>query len=100
MNKTQDSLLIKADVLLLGEGLQQIKFPAPPGWPPGEWFDIGNLDKDRTKVLRMKGYPMNRLHQPLPAERRRRGGDRCALQYHPDAPQPHPAPGERLPTAL
>ena len=58
-NKAQDSLLVKADALFLGEGLQQIKFPAPPGFPPGFWFDIGNLDKDRTKVLRISGYPKN-----------------------------------------
>lgn len=58
-NAAQDSLLIKADALLLGEGLQQIKYPPPPGWPPGAWFDIGNLDKDRTKVRRIRNYPMN-----------------------------------------
>ena len=58
-NKTQDSLLIPADAMFLGEGLQQIKYPAPPGWPP-EWvFDIGSLDKERSKVLGIRNYPMN-----------------------------------------
>ena len=58
-NKSQDSLLIAADAMFIGEGLQQIKFPAPPGFPPQWVFDIGSLDKDKSKVLGIRNYPMN-----------------------------------------
>ena len=58
-NKSQDSLLIKADALFTGEGFQQIKYPAPPGFPSEYWFDLGSLDKDKSKVLGIRNYPKN-----------------------------------------
>lgn len=58
-DKKQDSLLVKADGLFLTEALMQLKFPAPPMMPAGSWFDVGSLDKDRTKVVSIHAYPRN-----------------------------------------
>jgi len=58
-NKRQDTVLIKADAIFAAEGLRQLKFPAPPGAPPGSRFDLGNLDKDRSKVVAVRNYPKN-----------------------------------------
>ncbi|MCB0793542.1 MAG: zinc-dependent metalloprotease [Flavobacteriales bacterium] len=58
MNKAQDSLIIKANELYLGEGLEQMKHPAPKGMED-RWFDLGKLEKDRSKVLDVRNYPMN-----------------------------------------
>nr|HPJ53570.1 DUF5117 domain-containing protein [Flavobacteriales bacterium] len=57
-NKAQDSLLVRAESLFLDEGFEQLKWPAPKGaedW----WFDLGKLDKERSKVLDIRNYPMN-----------------------------------------
>ena len=57
-NKAQDSLLVRAESLFMDEGFEQLKWPAPKGaedW----WFDLGKLDKERSKVLGIRNYPMN-----------------------------------------
>src|SRR5690606_36523544 len=58
-NKAMDTVLIKADAIFAAEGLRQLKFPPPPGSPPGSRFDLGNLDKDRSKVVAVRNYPKN-----------------------------------------
>jgi len=50
--------LIKCDALFLKETLSQVKPARSPGAPPTS-FGLGNLDKDKTKVVAVKNYPEN-----------------------------------------
>jgi Met-zincin/Domain of unknown function (DUF5117) len=50
--------LIKCDALFLKETLGQIKPARSPAAPPTS-FSLGNLDKDKTKVVSVKNYPEN-----------------------------------------
>lgn len=50
--------LIKADELFLKETLTQIKPVSTPGSSPTS-FRLGNLDKNKTKIIAIKNYPEN-----------------------------------------
>ena len=58
MNDDKTSFLIDAGDLFLSETLSQVKPASRPGANPME-FSIGNLDKDKTKINRIKNYPEN-----------------------------------------
>lgn len=58
-NKTMDTVIVSATSLFKDEGIKQIKFPPPPGVKKERWFTIGEINKDRTKVLSIKNYPKN-----------------------------------------
>lgn len=53
-----DKYLIKCDGLFLKETLTQIKPPRNPSSPPTA-FTLGNLDKDKTKIVGIRNYPEN-----------------------------------------
>lgn len=57
-NADKTSFLIDAGDLFLTETLSQIKPGTRSGADPNE-FSIGNLDKDKTKINRIKSYPEN-----------------------------------------
>lgn len=57
-NADNTAFLIDAGDLFLTETFSQVKPASRPGGNPME-FSIGNLDKDKTKVNRIKSYPEN-----------------------------------------
>jgi hypothetical protein len=57
-NADKNSFLIDAGDLFLTETLSQVKPSSRPGGDPME-FSLGNLDKDKTKINRIKSYPEN-----------------------------------------
>jgi len=57
-DKKEGEYLIKADDLFLSEVLSQIKNPSLPGELPTA-FKLGNLDKSKTKIKKIKNYPEN-----------------------------------------
>lgn len=57
-NNDKTSFLIDAGDLFLNETLSQVKPANHPGGDPTA-FSIGNLDKDKTKINRIKSYPEN-----------------------------------------
>lgn len=57
-DKASKRYLIKCDALFLKETLGQVKPPRFPNAPPTA-FSLGNLDKDKTKIVRIKNYPEN-----------------------------------------
>lgn len=59
-DKIKGEYLIKADDVFLTEALHQVK-PSPPSTPvPGaSVFSLGTLNKEKTKYVSMKSYPMN-----------------------------------------
>lgn len=56
--KDKSTYLIDAGDLFLSETFSQVKPPSRPGENPMA-FSIGNLDKDKTKIDRIKNYPEN-----------------------------------------
>lgn len=57
-NADKTAYLIDAGELFLTETLSQVKPSSAPGADP-MGFSLGNLDKDKTKVNRIKSYPEN-----------------------------------------
>ncbi len=57
-NKEKGLYLIKAGDLFLKETLSQIKPAKRPGTPPTA-FSLGNLDKNKTKIIDIQNYPEN-----------------------------------------
>jgi len=57
-DKKEGLYLIKADGLFLKEIFSQIKPPSRPGGSPTA-FKLGNLDKEKTKVIAINDYPNN-----------------------------------------
>jgi hypothetical protein len=57
-DKGEKKYLIKCDALFLKETLGQVKPPRFPNAPPTA-FSLGNLDKDKTKIVSIKNYPEN-----------------------------------------
>ncbi|MBL7942360.1 MAG: zinc-dependent metalloprotease [Flavobacteriales bacterium] len=55
-SKDKSSYLIDGDAIFMSEKFQMIKFPSPPGAPPGA---LGGLSKDKTKVEKVNNYPQN-----------------------------------------
>lgn len=58
MDKEKGLYLVNADALFLKEIFSQIKPPRFPKAPP-MMFTLGNLDKDKTKVIGVRNYPEN-----------------------------------------
>ena len=58
INAEKTAFLIDAGDLFLTETFSQVKPASHPGGNPME-FSLGNLDKDKTKVNRIKSYPEN-----------------------------------------
>ncbi|MGB2867898.1 MAG: zinc-dependent metalloprotease [Bacteroidota bacterium] len=52
-------VLIKSDDLFLTEVLQQVKPTPNPTARPGQFFSLGNLNKDKCKIVQVKDYPAN-----------------------------------------
>jgi len=48
--------LIDGDAVFLSEKFQLIKYPSPPGAPPGV---LGNLSKEKTRLQSVRNYPEN-----------------------------------------
>ncbi|GAA4944516.1 zinc-dependent metalloprotease [Algibacter agarivorans] len=57
-DKKDGLYLIKADGLFLKEVFSQIKPPSRPGGSPTA-FKLGNLDKEKTKIIAINNYPKN-----------------------------------------
>jgi Met-zincin/Domain of unknown function (DUF5117) len=57
-DKGEKKYLIKCDALFLKETLGQVKPARFPNAPPTA-FALGNLDKDKTKIVSIKNYPEN-----------------------------------------
>jgi hypothetical protein len=55
-SKDKKSMLIDGDAVFLSEKFQMIKFPSPPGFPPGV---LGGLSSGKTKLDRINNYPQN-----------------------------------------
>ncbi|MBA3343361.1 MAG: zinc-dependent metalloprotease [Gemmatimonadaceae bacterium] len=53
------TFLIKGDDLFLTEAFAQVKPTANPTARPGENFTLGTLSKGKTRVTRVKNYPLN-----------------------------------------
>lgn len=51
--------LINADDIFLTEYLHRVKPSLPRGVPADAFFSLGNLNKDKSKVLKIKSYPQN-----------------------------------------
>ncbi|MCH7731165.1 MAG: zinc-dependent metalloprotease [Candidatus Marinimicrobia bacterium] len=51
--------LVKMDDVFLTESLQQVKPSPDPDAKPGERFTLGNLNKDKSKYVSIKNYPLN-----------------------------------------
>ncbi len=51
--------LVEADDLFLTENLQQIKRSPDPNAKPGSRFDVGSLNKEKSRMLRIGNYPKN-----------------------------------------
>lgn len=51
-----DRLLLDGDAIFLSEDFQMIKPPSGPNSPPGM---LGNLSKEKTRVLAIRNYPEN-----------------------------------------
>ena len=58
-NKAMDSLLIRANSLVMGEGISQIKFPQHAGIGNKRLFSLGELNPTSSKILSIKNYPEN-----------------------------------------
>lgn len=58
INKEKSQFLVDANELFLKETFSQIKPPKHPKSKPTS-FSLGKLDKDKTKVLGIRNYPMN-----------------------------------------
>ncbi|MFI1773654.1 zinc-dependent metalloprotease [Thalassobellus citreus] len=57
-NEEKGLYLIKANDLFLKETFSQIKPASRPGGSPTD-FKLGNLDKNKTKIINIKNYPEN-----------------------------------------
>ncbi|MDZ4823371.1 MAG: zinc-dependent metalloprotease [Flavobacteriales bacterium] len=55
-SKDKTSYLLDGDAIFLSEKFQMIKFPSPPGAPPGA---LGSISKDKTRVEEINNYPQN-----------------------------------------
>ena len=58
-DKEKGEYLVKMDDVFLTESLQQVKPSLDPDAKPGERFTLGNLNKDKSKYISIKNYPLN-----------------------------------------
>lgn len=56
IHKDKNKFLIDGDAIFLSEKFQLIKYPSPPGAPPGV---LGSLSKDKTRLEKINNYPEN-----------------------------------------
>ena len=54
-----DAFLVKADDLFFSENLQQLKPVANPNAKPGSVFNLGSINKEKSKYAYIKNYPLN-----------------------------------------
>lgn len=54
-----DSFLIEADPIMLSEAFTQIKYVPEPGSNEKNPFNLGNLNKEKSRIDRIRSYPMN-----------------------------------------
>ena len=59
IDSLKNRFLIEADGFFLSENLQQIKPSPPPGKENNRRFNLGNLNKEKSKYLAVKNYPIN-----------------------------------------
>ena len=59
MDSLKNKFLVEADGIFLNESLQQIKLPPPLGKEENKRFYLGNLNKEKSKYIAVKNYPMN-----------------------------------------
>ena len=59
MDSLKNKFLVEADGIFLNESLQQIKLPPPLGKEENKRFNLGNLNKEKSKYIAVKNYPMN-----------------------------------------
>jgi hypothetical protein len=58
-NEETGELLIKADKLFASEAFAQITPSPKPDADPKKDFSLGKLDKDKSKILHLRSYPLN-----------------------------------------
>ncbi len=56
---SKNEWLVEADELFLTENLQQVKPSPDPNAKPGSRFDVGTLNKEKSRMLRIGNYPKN-----------------------------------------
>lgn len=56
ISKDKKTFLIDGDAVFLSEKFQMIKWPSPPGSPPGA---LGNMSSSKTRLEKIKNYPAN-----------------------------------------
>lgn len=54
-----NELLIEVDDVFLTEALHQVKPSPNPNAKPGDRFSLGNLNKDKSKYIEIRNYPLN-----------------------------------------
>ena len=59
IDSLKNKYLIEADGFFLSENLQQIKPTPPPEKEQKKRFNLGSLNKEKSKYLLVKSYPMN-----------------------------------------
>ncbi len=59
IDSLKNKYLIEADGFFLSENLQQIKPTPPPKNEQNKRFSLGSLNKEKSKYLLVKSYPMN-----------------------------------------
>lgn len=55
-SKDKSAVLIDGDAIFLSEKFQLIKYPSPPGMPPGA---LGSLSSNKTRIDKIQNYPSN-----------------------------------------
>ncbi|MFN0030593.1 MAG: zinc-dependent metalloprotease [Flavobacteriales bacterium] len=56
VSKDKKIYLIDGDAIFLSEKFQMIKWPSPPGFPPGP---LGNMSASKTRIDAINNYPQN-----------------------------------------
>lgn len=58
-DSTKTKILIESDALFLGETINQVKPSSIPGMSPSKSFNVGKLNRGKTKYLDISNYPEN-----------------------------------------
>ncbi|HEX5168231.1 MAG TPA: zinc-dependent metalloprotease [Cyclobacteriaceae bacterium] len=59
VNKSKDQFLIDGEKLFVAESFEQVKPSPRPDDKPGQRFKLGNLTRDKSKIIGVKNYPKN-----------------------------------------